>query len=136
MAPALDAPVVNDEALAGLAAAGADTSPAPQPHRHDHPLRTEADINDRCSGQAEQPVECGADAHVALSLRAADLDNQQPRREGGSASLQSAQPPQTSRRPRVPHEQALRASQTATSPTNRPETLLLGASARPRPSGF
>src|SRR5688572_27969389 len=66
MPPALEAPVVNLEPAAGLPAGRADAAAAPQPHDHDHGVGAEADIDDGCPGQAEQPLECGGDAHVAL----------------------------------------------------------------------
>ena len=64
--PALDAPIVDLQVAAGLAAARADPPPAPQPDGHDHPLAGEADVDHGRPGQAEQPLECRADAHVAL----------------------------------------------------------------------
>ena len=42
-----------------------DTTPAPQPGGHDHPLDGEADVDDRRAGKPEQPLECGRGAHVA-----------------------------------------------------------------------
>jgi hypothetical protein len=66
VAPALDAPVVDLQVAAGLPAARADTSPAAQPDDDDDALAAKTDIDDRCSGQAQQPVEYGGDAHVVL----------------------------------------------------------------------
>src|SRR3954451_23654559 len=68
MPPALDATVV-DLQRAGLTAHRADAPAAPQPDRHDHAQRSEADVDHRCPGQGEQPVQCRGDAHVALLVR-------------------------------------------------------------------
>ena len=62
--PALHSPAVD--AAAELAAARADTPPPPQTDGHDHPLGAETNIDHRRPGQAEHPVECARDAHVAL----------------------------------------------------------------------
>jgi hypothetical protein len=64
--PTLDPPVVDLQMAAGLAALPAHPAPAPEPDGHDHPLDAEADVDDRCAGQAQQPIECSGDAHVAL----------------------------------------------------------------------
>ena len=87
MAPALDAPVVDLQLPAGLPAAGADAPPAPQPDRHDHPLGAEADVDDGRAGQAEQPLECGGDAHVVLLARPLTFRQPAACAEGGGASL-------------------------------------------------
>ena len=42
-------------------------------HGHDHPLGTEADIDDRCAGQAQQPLECCRSTHLVLLWQVADL---------------------------------------------------------------
>jgi hypothetical protein len=52
--------------LARLSAGRAHTPATTQAHGHYHPVGGEADIHNRCPGQAEQPFECGGDAHVAL----------------------------------------------------------------------
>jgi hypothetical protein len=54
--PALDAPVVDLQVSAGLAALGADAPAAAQPDGYDHPLAGEAHIDGRRSGQTEQPL--------------------------------------------------------------------------------
>jgi hypothetical protein len=54
---------------AGLAAARADPPAAAQAHGHDHPLGAEAHVDEGRPGQAEHPVQCGGDAHVALQDR-------------------------------------------------------------------
>jgi hypothetical protein len=46
VAPALDAPVADDEPGAGLPAARAHPPAPTQPHGHDHPLAAETDIDD------------------------------------------------------------------------------------------
>lgn len=46
VAPALDAPVADDELAAGLPAARAHPPPAAQPDSHDHALAAETDIDD------------------------------------------------------------------------------------------
>ncbi len=69
MPPALGLMVVDLELAAGLPTATANPPATPQPNGHDHPLCTEADIDHRRAGQAQQPVECGHDAHVALLRR-------------------------------------------------------------------
>jgi hypothetical protein len=63
--PALQSPVVDLKTPA-LTALRADAPAPAQPHPHEHPFAGEADIDDGCPGQAEQPLECGGDAHVAL----------------------------------------------------------------------
>jgi hypothetical protein len=65
MPPALDAAVV-DRQSADLAAARAHAPTSPQPDRDDHALARERDTDHRSARQAKHPVECGADAHVAL----------------------------------------------------------------------
>ena len=92
MPPALQ-PAVMDLEPAGLAAAPAHSSPAPKPDGHDHPLGAKADIDDRRAGEAQKPVECGADAHLALRVGRLTFDGQQPAPQGGCASPRSAQPP-------------------------------------------
>jgi hypothetical protein len=69
--PALQATVVDLELPAGLPAAAAHSPAATQPNGHDHPLGTERHIDDGGAGQAQQLVECGRDAHVALPSQAA-----------------------------------------------------------------
>jgi len=54
------------QVTAGLPAAGADTSPPAQPDDNDDALAAKTDIDNRRSGQAQQSVECGSDAHVVL----------------------------------------------------------------------
>ena len=72
---------------AGLPTHRADTPAPAQTDRHDHPLAAEADVDHGCPGQAEQPLECSGDAHVALPFEPLTFDSQQPRAEGGGASL-------------------------------------------------
>jgi hypothetical protein len=67
MPPALE-PAIVDLQPTGLPAARADAPAPPELDRHDHTVSGEADIDDGRSGQAEQPLECSADAHVALLL--------------------------------------------------------------------
>ena len=62
--PALDAPVVDLKLRAGLPAARAHPSPAPELDGHDHPLTPEADVDDRRPGQAQQPLECRGGTHL------------------------------------------------------------------------
>src|SRR5439155_5470859 len=84
--PALDAAIVDREP-SDLPALRADAPLPAQPDRHDHPLGRE---RDPCYGrprQAKHPVECGADAHVALPSLLLDLTSQQPAAEGGGASF-------------------------------------------------
>jgi len=126
VAPALDAVVMHGQARAGLPAARAHPAPAAQPHGHDHPLAGEADIDDRCSGQAEQPVECRGDAHVALLAGPLILTTSSlpPGAAARRCDLRNV------RRLLIDdehdREQALRGDQAATSPTSRPETLKSG----------
>src|SRR5829696_2319393 len=97
VAPALDASVVDLEPPAGLAAGRADASSAAQPHGHDHRVGGEYDADDGCSGQAEQPLECGGDAHVALLQGPLTFDSQQPAARAAARRSRSAQPPRRSR---------------------------------------
>lgn len=92
MPPALQ-PAVMDLEPAGLTAAPAHSSAAPEPDGHDHPLGAEADIDNRRAGEAQKPIECGADAHLALLAGRLTFDSQQPAPQGGCASPRSAQPP-------------------------------------------
>ena len=64
--PALDAPVMDLELSGRLAALCADAPASPQTDGHDHPRGGEANVDHGCPRQAEQPLECGGDAHVAL----------------------------------------------------------------------
>jgi len=66
MAPALDAPVVDLQLPAGLAALGAHPAPAAQSDRHKHTLADERDIHHAGAGSAQQTLKCGGDPHVAL----------------------------------------------------------------------
>src|SRR3954465_2952608 len=116
--PALDAAPVDEQAPARLTALRADPSPAPEPDRHEHSRAGEADVDDRCARQAQKPVECCADAHVAL-LGAADLRQPAAFRRGGGASLHLAQPPnETSNRENPAHA----AITPRSSPPDRAET--------------
>ena len=96
VAPALEPPVVDLEMTASLAAAPTHPTSAPQANRDDHPLGPKADVDDRGARQAQQPVECGCDAHVALLRGRLNFDIQQPAVESGGASPQPAQPPNES----------------------------------------
>ena len=86
-APALDAAVMDLELTAGLTAGRADAPAATQPHGHDHRLGGEADVDDGCPGQTEQPLECGGDAHVALLREPLTIRQPAACAEGGGASL-------------------------------------------------
>jgi hypothetical protein len=77
----------------GLPAARADAPAAAQADRHHDPLGAERDVDDRRPGQTQQPLECGADAHVVLPSKPLVISNQQPAAEGGGASPQPAQLP-------------------------------------------
>src|SRR5215207_2795207 len=96
VAPALDPSVVELELLTGLPAAGADAPATAQADGHDHPLGAEADIDNGCPGQPEQPLECGGDAHVALLEEPliSTTSSLQPR--AAARRPRSAQPPRTS----------------------------------------
>ena len=82
MPPPLDAPVVDLEVSARLPAAAAHPAPAPKAHGHDHPLTGEADIDDRRAREAQKPVECSRDAHVALLAGRLTLNSQRACRRG------------------------------------------------------
>jgi hypothetical protein len=69
VAPALDAPVVNLEVAAGLAALRAHAPSAAQAHRHHDAAFSERHIGDAGARQAQQALECGSDAHVVLLAR-------------------------------------------------------------------
>ena len=94
--PALHAAIVDLQMPSGLTADRADPAPAGEPDRHDHPLAGKADIDDGCSGQAEQPLECRRDAHVALPCEPLAIDSQQPAPRAAARRPRSAQPPRTS----------------------------------------
>jgi hypothetical protein len=79
---------------AGLPAAGAYPSPAAQVDGHDHPLDGEADVDDRCPAQTEQPLECGGGTHVVLLGEPLAFDSQQPAAEDGGAPAKPAHHPQ------------------------------------------
>ena len=66
--PALDAAVVDLEP-AGLAAAPSTRAAGAAAGPSRHPVGGEADVDHGCPGQAEQPLECRGDAHVALLAR-------------------------------------------------------------------
>src|SRR4051812_49390217 len=83
--PALDAAPV-DLQRPDLAARRAAPSAAPQPDRHDDALRAEADVDHGCPGQAEQPLECRGDAHVALLARPLSFEQPAACAPGGGAS--------------------------------------------------
>jgi hypothetical protein len=68
VAPALDAPVVDLQLPTRLPTTRAYTPPAPQADGHDHPLGPERDVGHAGAGQAQQALECGGDAHVALPV--------------------------------------------------------------------
>src|SRR5439155_15672802 len=87
VAPALDAPVVDLQLAAGLPADRADAPAAAQADRHDHPLRTERDVRHAGARQAQQALECGADAHVALPCKPLAIRQPAASPEGGGASL-------------------------------------------------
>ena len=123
VAPALDATVVNLELPAGLPAARTDAPTPAQPDGHDHPLGTEADVDDGRPRETEQPLECGGDAHVALLAEPLTFDSQQPPAEGGGASLAICATSAKFLSPRTRRKRAPNAAfQAAPSPTNREET--------------
>ena len=98
VAPALAPAVVDLQLAARLTAERADASPAAQADRHHDPLRAERDVDDRCPGQTQQPLECRGDAHVALLRKPLVITNQQP--AAGAASRRS-DPAQLPRDPAV-----------------------------------
>ena len=121
--PALDAPVMDLELSARLAALCADAPASPQTDGHDHPRGGEANVDHGCPRQAEQPLECGGDAHVALLSEPLTIRQPAACAEGGGASITfcatSAKFP-TRRAPlKHPPNGALQAT---TSPPNRAET--------------
>src|SRR5215204_4594420 len=121
--PALDAAVVDLQPPAGLAAPGADPSPAAKPDNHDHPLGAEADVDHGCPGQAEQPLECGADAHVALLREPLTFEQPAACAESGGASLAFCATSENFSNRRARLKRAPNAAlQTAASPTSREET--------------
>jgi hypothetical protein len=78
VAPALDATPMDLQLAAGLAAAGADPPPASQPDGHDDRFGRDADVDDRCATQTQQPVQCRGDAHVVLPVSRLLSDSPQP----------------------------------------------------------
>jgi hypothetical protein len=121
VAPTLD-PATVDRQPAGLSAPRAHPPPAPQPHRHDHALGGEADIDHRRAGQAQKPVECRADTHVALLAGRLTLDSQQPAARAAACRSRSAQPPNESSTAKAPLTRSFtngRHHQTARRPKNR-----------------
>jgi hypothetical protein len=86
MAPAFDATAVDLQMAAGLPAPRADPSPASQPDGHDDRLRRDADVDDRCATQTQQPVQCRGDAHVVLLVSRLPSDSPQPAGQGDGAS--------------------------------------------------
>ena len=101
MTPALQPPVVDLEPPAGLPATRTHPPPAPQSDGHDHPLGAEADVDNRCSGQAEHPRECGLDAHAVLLCRRLSFNTHQP--ATGRRRVQSAlRKLRTKPQPRIP----------------------------------
>jgi hypothetical protein len=84
--PALDTATM-DLQPAGLTALGADAPAPPQAHGHDHPLRAERDVRHAGAGQAQQALECGGDAHVALPCEPLAIRQPAACCEGGGASL-------------------------------------------------
>src|SRR5215217_7394426 len=124
MAPALDAPVVDLQLPAGLPAGRTDAPPAAQPHGDDHPLRSETDVDYGCPGQAEQPLQCGADAHVALLREPLTFEQPAACAEGGGASFAFSATSENFSNRRARLKRAPNAAlQTAASPTSREETL-------------
>src|SRR5439155_19450569 len=87
VAPTLDAPVVDLELTTGLTASGTDTPAPPQAHGHDHPLGPERDVRHARAGQAQQALECGGDAHVALLCEPLAIRQPAASPEGGGAAL-------------------------------------------------
>jgi hypothetical protein len=86
VAPALDAPVMDLQPPAGLAALRAHPPPTAQTNAHDHPLGGEADVDHGRARQAEQTLECGGDAHVVLPERPLTFRQPAACSEGGGAS--------------------------------------------------
>jgi hypothetical protein len=116
--PALEPAVVDLELRTGLAAPRADAPAAPQPHRHDHGLGGEADVDDRRSGQAEQPLECRDDARRPPS-KAAGSRHPAACEMGGGASITLCATSDDSHRRERPAQVVITRSP---SPTSRAET--------------
>lgn len=117
MAPALHTSAVHMPGeLPTTRAHPASTS---EPDGHDHPHRAEADIDHRRARQAQKPVECSRDAHVALLAGRLTFDSQQPAPQGGGASPRSAQPPKKTSTPKPPAHTRVNPPE---SPPKRPET--------------
>ena len=89
VAPALDAPPVDLQMPAGLPADRADPPPASQPDGHDDRLHADADVDDRCAAQTQQPVQCRGDAHVVLLVSRLPSNSPQPARRGDGATAQN-----------------------------------------------
>src|SRR5206468_1790433 len=70
-----------------LPTARTDPAAAPEPHLHDHPRGAEAHVDDRRSGQTQQPVECSGDAHVVLLRKSLAVKQPAACSEDGCASL-------------------------------------------------
>src|SRR5215218_1736992 len=122
MPPALDAAVMHLEA-AGLPAAAADPAPARERDRHDHALAAKRDVAHAGAGQAQQALECGGDAHVALLCEPLAIRQPAASRPGAAARrLRSAQPPKNSSNSENPAHKVIAATP---SPPNRAETLIL-----------
>src|SRR5215207_5155171 len=134
MPPALHAAVVDLELAAGLPAARADATAAPQPDAHRHPLRTERDVRHAGARKAQQALECGGDAHVALPCEPLAIRQPAACAEGGGASIAFCATSAKFPTRRAPLKHALDADpQAATSPTSREETPTSTRSGTRRP---
>src|SRR5215217_8510187 len=108
---------------AGLPAARADPPATAQADGHDHPLGAERDVRHSSAGQAQQALECGGDAHVALPCEPLAIRQPAACAEGGGASVAFCATSanflsQQRRCKRTPNA----ALQRAASPTRREET--------------
>ena len=74
-------PVLLDRQPA-RAAARADRPLAPQPDGHDHSPHRRTPRPAQTPAEAQHPIECGGDSHVALLRRPLNFDSQQPAAEG------------------------------------------------------
>src|SRR3954452_9337996 len=121
MPPALDAPIMDLQPTAGLAADRAHTPPAPETDAHNHPLGAERNVDDGRSGQAKHPRECGLDAHAVLLCGPWIFSTRQPAPAGGGASLAICPTSAETLSRKAPAHAALA---TRTSPPSREETRI------------
>jgi len=81
----------SDEHGGRGAAWGVGADGPPQSDGHDHPPSPETDINNRRSGQAEHPRECGPDAHAVCGRLS--FNTRQPATRTAARPKRSAQAP-------------------------------------------